>query len=438
MGALVLAWRQRLAATLTDPASLLRIGVYLAAYFNLSKLILDQTAFVDPDDLVDALAPFFNDLFTTVVSASLLIGVLAIYEAARGRRSTNRLQAPTWRGKLDALLTSPASLLRLGIYATAYVGILHVLFETLEETNDPAAQIFSGFFQRLFFTSAAVFFLVALKVVVDFIEGRSPRAGGDSWQAKLGATLSDPPQLLIWGIMLTAYIGLLHVSFRVWSVRDAPEAVVWNDFFQRMLLTAIVVGFLLIARAIIFWLHACQAPQETVGESLVQRVVDLFNQPHKTVQFVFVAIIVLSLAYLVVFLILWQAGDLQTFRGAWRIFLNHGFKGVTVLAFLLALRAAALQFGADGVSDFRRNVRSAPAEWWNDPGQVLRIAAYTLAYIGLANLAYNMWLVRDRPVEEVWYYFFVDMGFALAIGIIVGFRALYGQLGSARDPNAGA
>ena len=87
-----------------------------------------------------------------------------------------------------------------------------------------------------------------------------------------------------------------------------------------------------------------------------------------------------------------------------------------------------VQLKTRSVSDLGTALREAESgPIWDDPGRIRRILAYAIAYIGLLGLVLDMAASINSPFGGVWYSFFNRLGFiALAIGPVLGMRAIYG------------
>lgn len=324
--------------------------------------------------------------------------------------------------------------------------------------------IWNAFFSNMFTATAAVLFLFTLRVLANSIEtGTRLAAAPDTSEPESSSTSEDdvseveseseenedhegtggglnqslanlvgnPGSFLAVGIIALAYFGLLELIFGILLWDDFAAGNLWRVVFGQVAVLGGAVGLLLAARLIVIWssnhsiLAGDWARDEEESRGLwAERVL---NQPKLGLD---ISIVLLLIAGASFFLIdVWSDRNLSA-SDFWATLLEDSFYGLAGLGTLLMLRAI-LPLLSGGMNDLGNKAQQAsigPA--LSDPGRLLRMFTYVLAYVGLAWVAISQISIRNwADGWETWYVFLLTLLISsLPLGIYLGFQALYAEL----------
>jgi hypothetical protein len=326
----------------------------------------------------------------------------------------------------------------------AGLGLIKLLYDVAVTNWGNVESFFSWTLYLLFFTVAGTFLMFALTGLSDWLRDSGPgesdeqpaTAEGKSFTEQLDALTADTDRTLTFGVYLTAYIGLFMIIFTVWNRFDSSAGSMWQTFFYDSSLVGGAVAFLLIARTLINWLRGREMSGGEMGrgegEDVWRWALRLTNNPMHMVNLATAVVLATGLTFYLVNMWSSRNWDADAF---WSQLLLHTVYGLIVVGALLFLRAMIAIAGSGPSSGFRDRLReAAEGPLLNDPGQILRVGIYALAFVGLASVCVEMLADQGAPVWIVWYYFFNFINaMALPIAMAIGAKAVYAEvLGDAR------
>ncbi len=169
---------------------------------------------------------------------------------------------------LKAVLDNPDRLLTLGIYLTAYLGVLAVVFVMWWWADQPAGRIWSQFFEHAAMVGGAIAFLLLARTVVNWITGTKAtddqlvRGENEPVSAWIQRLTVSPRRMVDLATAVVIATGLPFFLIDIWSSRNDEVEEFWSKLLENSLYGVIGLGTLLVLRAAILLVLA--GPRESI------------------------------------------------------------------------------------------------------------------------------------------------------------------------------
>lgn len=447
--------RTRFESLITDPYAVLGLLVYALVIGGLLHAMADAFGW-DGGGVKAFFNGFLNDIWVASGAVGFTLGMIAIVHGIRTRKGGDGPKVPS---SMSNSMLDPVRLFTFAPWVFAALGIIKALYDlvTLEIAFEALAFRTTSL---LFYVSAGFFLMIALRIISDWLHSdpssasaasasattsaaetepdgdgsektTEPASSSTSFADSLKNLTSDANRTLMFGVYLTAYLGVASLLFIMWRLFDSNPNSIWNAFFTDIALIGVAVGFLMIARPLVNWIIGNEVTggeiQQAEGETRSAWLQRVTGNPMHVIN---IGTIVILLSVFPFYLIqLWSNRNTPVIN-FWSELLGITLLVIVIVGALLVLRSTAMIVLSGSSTPIGQRLKlAADGPLMSDPGQLLRILVYLIAFVGLGSVCLTVWWWQGEAVWQIWYQFLNEFGFMLvSLAMALGGKAIYAEI----------